>query len=140
MTHERYLLQIRNGVYLLCVISVVTLIIGIGLNIHLTNRSLAEMKAVATENSSEQTLINEFNNLLETNHLDALISRCESVIKEKPLSRSGHYYLGLAYYHLGDQAKSKQHLNEVLTLDPTWKAAIEPYLENLQAEPGRDNN
>jgi len=136
MTNDRHLIQIRNGVYLLCGIAVVTLIAGIGLNIHLTNRSLKEMKTMAVEDSSEQSLINELNNLLETNNLDALISRCESEIEEKPLSRSGHYYLGLAYYHSGDQAKSRKYLVEALRIDPTWKVAIEPYLENFQAEQG----
>ncbi len=135
MTQERYLVQIRNGVYILCGISLVTLITAPMLNLHLTNRSIAEMKAMTVEASSEQTLINELNQLLETNKLEALISRCESELKEKPLSRSGHYYLGLAYYHSGKSAMSRKHLEEALRIDPTWKSAIVPYLENFQAEP-----
>lgn len=131
MTQEQHLVQIRNGVYLLCAISIVTLITAIVLNVYLTNRSIEEMKTVAVDVSSEQTLLNELNELLESNELDALIARCEIEIKEKPLSRSGHYYLGLAYYHSGNPAKSRKHLEEALRIDPAWKSAIDPYLQNL---------
>ena len=131
MNEERHLIQIRNGVYLLCAISVISLITAIALNFHLTNRSIDEMKAMTGEGSSEQALINELNQLLEANDLDALISRCEGELMEKPLSRTGHYYLGLAYYHSGDTDKSRKYLEEALRIDPTWKAAIEPYLTNL---------
>ena len=120
MNEERHLIQIRNGVYLLCAISVISLITAIALNFHLTNRSIDEMKAMTGEGSSEQALINELNQLLEANDLDALISRCEGELMEKPLSRTGHYYLGLAY-HSGDTDKSRKYLEEALRIDPTGR-------------------
>ena len=131
MNEERHLIQIRNGVYLLCAISVITLVTAIALNIHLTNRSIDEMKALAVVESSEKVLTDELHRLLEANELNALIAMCESELKDKPLSRSSHYYLGLAYYHSGQNGKSRKHLEEALRIDPTWKAFIEPYLENL---------
>jgi len=77
-------------------------------------------------------LINELNGLLEANKIDALIARCNEVLVEKPLSRTGHYYLGLAFYHSGDATNCRKHLKEALRIDPTWKAAIEPYLQKME--------
>ena len=131
MTEERQLLQIRNGIYFLCVMSVFTLIIAVSLNIFLTNQNFTRMKSLAAPSSLEQALINELNGLLEANKIDTLITRCEEVLAEKPLSRSGHYYLGLAYYHSGDATKCRKHLEEALRIDPTWKTSIEPYLQKL---------
>ena len=97
------------------------------------------MKSLSAPASSEQALINELNGLLESNNIDTLIGRCEEVLIDNPLSRTGHYYLGLAYYHSGDASNSRSHLEEALRIDPTWKAAIEPYLENLKnVQPGAD--
>ncbi len=38
------------------------------------------MKAATVEFSSEQTLVNELNELLESNESAALISRCETLL------------------------------------------------------------
>ena len=80
----------------------------------------------------EQELINELNGLLEGKKIDALITRCNEVLVEKPLSRTGHYYLGLAFYHSGDAANCRKHLSEALRIDPTWKEAVEPYLQKME--------
>ena len=132
MKTEKYILQIRNGIYILCLISVFSLIVGVSLNIYFVNQNFTRMKSLAAPASSEQALINELNELLESNKIDTLIARCEEVLANKPLSRVGHYYLGLAYYHSGDSTNCQMQLQEVLRLDPTWKEAIQPYLENLK--------
>ena len=132
MTNERQILQIRNGVYFLCAMSVFTLIVAVSLNIFLSNRNFTRMKSLASPASSEQALINELNGLLEANKIDPLITRCEGLLAEKPLSRTGQYFLGLAYYHSGDARNCRKHLEEALRIDPTWKASIEPYLQKLR--------
>lgn len=131
MTPDRLLIQIRNGIYLLCLLTVLTFIVVAVISNHQTNRSISEMKSVSMEASTEQALLNELNDLLETNQLDALISRCEKLIKDRPLSPTGHYHLGLAKYHSGDLVGSRASLEETLRIDPSWKAAVEPFLENL---------
>jgi len=90
------------------------------------------MQSLAAPASLEQELINELNGLLEANKLDTLIVRCNEVLVEKPLSRTAHYYLGLAFYHSGDATNCRKHLNEALRIDPTWKAAIDPYLQKME--------
>ena len=132
MTNDKLSLQIRNGIYVLCLISVITLIVAVSLNVFLDNRNFARMKSLSAPASLEQELINELNGLLETNQLDQLIARCNEILVAKPLSRTGHYYLGLAYYHSGDATNCRKHLEEALRIDPTWKAAIEPYLQRLE--------
>ena len=132
MTSERHILQIRNGIYILCLITAITLIVGVSLNVFLHNQNFARMKSLAAPASSEQELINDLNGLLEANRIDTLIARCNEVLIEKPLSRTGHYYLGLAFYHSGDAANCGKHLDEALRIDPTWKAAIEPYLQKME--------
>lgn len=132
MTNEKLSLQIRNGIYVLCLISAITLILGVSLNLFLDNRNFARMKSLSAPTSLEQELINELNGLLEANQLDRLIARCKEILVAKPLSRTGHYYLGLAYYHSGDATNSRKHLQEALRIDPTWNAAIEPYLQKLE--------
>ena len=132
MTNEKHILQIRNGIYILCLISMITLIVGVSLNVFLYNRNFARMKSLAAPASLEQALINELNGLLEANKIDALIERCNEVLIEKPLSRTGHYYLGLAFYHSGDATNCRKHLEETLRIDPTWKASINPYLEKIE--------
>lgn len=131
MTDERHILQIRNGIYVLCLLTVITLIVGVSLNIILSNQNFTRMKSLAAPASLEQELVNELNELLEANKIDALIARCQRELAGKPLSRTGHYYLGLAYYHSRDAASCRKHLEEALRIDPTWKAAIVPYLEKL---------
>lgn len=141
MTRERHILQIRNGIYILCVMSVITLIVGVSLNIYLTNQNFTRMQSLTRPASQEQALINELNGLLEAKKLDELIARCGKEIAEKPLSRTGHYYLGLAYYHSGDATNCRKQLEEALRIDPTWKAAIQPYLDNLKdAQQAVDGN
>jgi tetratricopeptide (TPR) repeat protein len=132
MNNDRYILQIRNGIYGLCLLSIITLIAGVWLNIFLNDQNFARMKSLAAPASSEHEMINELNELLEANKINTLIERCKVVLAEKPLSRTGHYYLGLAYYHSGDAANCRKHLNEALRIDPTWKAATEPYLQKLE--------
>jgi tetratricopeptide (TPR) repeat protein len=132
MTHEKHILQIRNGIYVLCLISAITLIVGILLNFFLYNQSFDRMKSLTAPASLEQALINELNGLLEAKKIDALIARCNEVLVEKPLSRTGHYYLGLAFYHSGDASNCRKQLEEALQIDPTWKAAIEPYLQKIE--------
>lgn len=132
MTNEKHILQIRNGVYVLCVISAITLIVGVSLNLLLHNQNFDRMKSLAAPASLEQELINELNSLLEANKIDALIARCNEILIEKPLSRTGHYYLGLAFYHSGDAANCRKHLSEALRIDPTWKDAVEPYLQKVK--------
>ncbi|MEO7101349.1 MAG: tetratricopeptide repeat protein [Luteolibacter sp.] len=112
--------------------SALTLIVGVSLNIYLTNQSFDRMKSLSRPASQEQALINELNGLLEANKLDTLIARCNEVLVEKPLSRAGHYYLGLASYHSGDTTNCRKHLEEALRIDPTWKAAIDPYFQKMQ--------
>lgn len=131
MTHERHILQIRNGIYILCLISAITLIVGVWLNIFLTDQNFTRMKSLAAPASAEQELVNELYGLLEANKIDVLIARCEQVLAEKPLSKTGHFYLGLAYYHSGDAGNCRKHLEEALRIDPAWTAAIEPYLKKL---------
>ena len=132
MTNEKLILQIRNGIYFLGAMSAITLIVGVSLNVFLYNQNFVRMKALAGPASSEQALINELSGLLETNKLDALIARCNEVLAGKPLSRTGHYYLGLAYYHSGDSANCRKQLEEALRIDPSWRSAVEPYLNNLK--------
>ncbi|MCB1224451.1 MAG: tetratricopeptide repeat protein [Verrucomicrobiales bacterium] len=135
MTKERHILQIRNGIYLLCFLSALTLIVGVSLNIHLANQSFERMKSLGVTASTEQALINELSALLDANELDRLIARGNEVLKEKPLSRTGHFYLGLAYYHSGDASKCRKHLEEARRIDPSWKPAIDPFLGNLKDAP-----
>jgi tetratricopeptide (TPR) repeat protein len=132
MTNEKHILQIRNGIYVLCLISAITLIVGVSLNFFLHNQNFDRMKSLTGPASLEQTLINELNGLLEANKIDALITRCNEVLVEKPLSRTGHYYLGLAFYHSGDASNCRKQLEEALRIDPTWKAAIDPYLQKIE--------
>ncbi len=132
MTPEKYIIQIRNGIYILCLMSVVTLIVGVSLNIYLTNRNFDRMKSLSAPASTEQALINELNGLLESKKIDTLIARCNEVLTDQPLSRTGHYYLGLAYYHSGDASSCRKHLEEALRIDPTWKEVIEPYLKKME--------
>ncbi len=132
MTNEKHILQIRNGIYVLCLISAITLVVGVSLNVFLNNQNFDRMKSLAAPASLEQELINELNGLLEANKLDILIARCNEVLVEKPLSRTGHYYLGLAFYHSGDANNCRKHLEEALRIDPTWKAAIDPYLQKME--------
>lgn len=139
MTNEKHLHQIRNGIYILCLISVVTLIVGVALNVFLHDQNFTRMQSLTRPASQEQALINELNGLLESKKIDELITRCGKEIAEKPLSRTAHYYLGLAYYHSGDASNCRKQLEEALRIDPTWKAAIQPYLDNLknaQSGPG----
>lgn len=131
MTSEKHILQIRNGIYILCLISVVTLIVGVALNVFLHEQNFTRMLSLTQPASQEQALINELTALLESEKIDEMIARCGKEISEKPLSRTGHYYLGLAYYHSGDATKCRAELEEALRIDPTWKAAIQPYLDNL---------
>ncbi len=131
MNPEKQLRQIRNGIYFLCFFSVLTLAASIALNLYLTKKSLNRMQALAVPGYDEHSLNNELNGLLESNQLEALISKCEEIISEKPLSPSGNYYLGLAYYHKGDTQKSREYLAETLRIEPSWAAAITPYLDNL---------
>ena len=141
MTNEKHILQIRNGVYILCLISMVTLIVGFSLNVFLNNQNFERMKSLAALGSLEQELINELNGLLESNKMDALIERCNEVLVKKPLSRTGHYYLGLAFYHSGDANNCRKHLNEALRIDPTWTGSIEPYLKKIEeAQQGAPSN
>jgi cytochrome c-type biogenesis protein CcmH/NrfG len=132
MTNEKHILQIRNGINILCLLMGLTLIVGVSLNVFLANQSFTRMKSLAAPASIEQALINELNELLEANKIEALIARCEEVLAGKPLSRTGHYYLGLAYYHFGDVGNCRKHLEEALRIDPTWKTSVEPYLQNLK--------
>jgi tetratricopeptide (TPR) repeat protein len=120
MTNDKLCLQIRNGIYVLCLISAITL------------------KWLSAPASLEQELINELNGLLEANQLDQLTARCNEILVAKPLSRTGHYYLGLAYYHSGDATNCRKHLQEALRIDPTWNAAIEPYLQKLEEAQHQD--
>ena len=132
MTNEKHTIQIRNGIYILCLISLVTLIVGVSLNVYLNDLNFTRMKSLAAPASLEQTLIDELNGLLEANKIDKLIERCNEVLAEKPLSRTGHYYIGLAYYHSGDATKCRKHLEEALRIDPTWTSVTEPYLTKLK--------
>lgn len=132
MTNEKHTIQIRNGIYILCLIALVTLIVGVSLNVYLNDLNFTRMKSLAAPASLEQTLIDELNGLLEANKIDKLIERCNEVLAEKPLSRTGHYYIGLAYYHSGDATKCRKHLEEALRIDPTWTAVTEPYLTKLK--------
>jgi len=132
MKTERHVLQARNGIYVLCLISMITLIIGVALNIYLSNQNFTRMKSLAEPVSQDQALINELNGILESNKLDRLIARCNEVVTEKPLSRTGHYYLGLAYYHSEDASNCRKHLEEALRIDPTWTGAIEPYIKKME--------
>jgi hypothetical protein len=131
MTNEKHILQIRNGIYAICAISAITLIVGVTLNIFLHNQNFDRMKSLSAPVSSEQELINELNGMLEANHIESLVARCNEVLVEKPLSRTGHYYLGLAFYHSGDATNCRKHLEESLRIDPTWKDAIGPYLQKM---------
>ena len=131
MRNDRQILQIRNGLYFLCLMTVISLIAGIWLNIHLTRESFAKMQALAAPISSQQALLDELTELLESNRLDTLIGRCEQILEEKPLSQAGHYYLGLAYYHKQEPDKSRIHFEEALRIDPAWKAVISPFLDAL---------
>lgn len=132
MANEKHILQIRNGVYFLCAMAVITLVTGVLLNIHLTNRSLAHFEPLADLTSEGQELINELDDLLRTNRIDRLIHRCEGILSETPLNTPAHYYLGLAWYHSGDAVKALKHLEEARRIDPSWKEAIDPYLEQLR--------
>lgn len=132
MTNEKHTIQIRNGIYILCLIALVTLIVGVSLNVYLNDLNFTRMKSLAAPASLEQTLIDELNGLLEANKIDKLIERCNEVLAQKPLSRTGHYYIGLAYYHSGDATKCRKHLEEALRIDPTWTAVTEPYLTKLK--------
>ena len=141
MTDEKHIQQIRNGIYALCLISVVTLVIGVSLNVFLNNQNFARIQTLSASTSSEQALIDELNGLLESNKIARLIARCNELLIEKPLSRGVHYYLGLAYYHSADASNCRKHLNEALRIDPTWKAAIEPYLDKIkEAQQGGTSN
>jgi tetratricopeptide (TPR) repeat protein len=128
---KKHILQIRNGIYFLCLITVIGWIVGIWLNIHLTNQSFAKMESLMEPVSAEQKLMNELNGLLEANKIESLVARCKEVLAVKPMNRAAHYYLGLAYYQSGDAGNCRKHLEEALRIDPTWKPAIEPYLKNL---------
>ena len=132
MANEKHILQIRNGVFFLCVMSVITLVTGVLLNIHLTNRSLDHFETLSDPTSKGQELINELDQLLQANRIDRLIQRCEGILSEKPLNTPAHYYLGLAWYHSGDAGKALEHLGEARRIDPSWKEAIDPYLEQLR--------
>lgn len=132
MNSDKLLFQIRNGIYLLCFINLAGLFVVIFLNIYLTNYSIHEANARSVEASSMQTEFNELNDLLESNQLNSLISRCKNILEEKPNSGTAHYYLGLAYYQMGDEDESRKHLEESLNLSPSWEVQIQPYLENLQ--------
>ena len=119
----------------------VTLIVGFSLNVFLNNQNFERMKSLAALGSLEQELINELNGLLESNKMHALIERCNEVLVKKPLSRTGHYYLGLAFYHSGDANNCRKHLNEALRIDPTWTGSIEPYLKKIEeAQQGAPSN
>jgi hypothetical protein len=74
MTNEKHILQIRNGIYILCLMSVVTLIVGVSLNIYLTNHNFQRMNLLSAPASTEQALINELNGLLESKKIDTLIA------------------------------------------------------------------
>lgn len=98
-----------------------------------TKQNLSEARVVMRQHGMTSAIIvSELNGLLEANKIDALIARCNEVLVEKPLSRIGHYYLGLAFYHSGDAANCRKHLEEALRIDPTWKEAIEPYLQKME--------
>lgn len=127
---ENQLSKIVKAVYTLCGISVIGVVASIWLNIHLTNFSISEMKALSA-GSSEQQLINELNSLFESNQLDILIELCKKETAEKPLSRTAYFYLGLAYYHSEKKAESKKHFIKALEIDPSWTQAIQPYLDKL---------
>ena len=118
MDTGKELVRIRNGVWFLCVLNVLGFALAIALTSYQLNRSIAAMRDVSVQRSAEQTLINELDQLLESNQLDTLISRCEKEIRAKPLSRTGHFYLGLAHYHRGDQANSRKHFEEAARIDP----------------------
>jgi hypothetical protein len=74
MTNEKHILQIRNGICILCLMSVVTLIVGVSLNIYLTNHNFQRMNLLSAPASTEQALINELNGLLESKKIDTLIA------------------------------------------------------------------
>ncbi|HCS50832.1 tetratricopeptide repeat protein [Rubinisphaera sp.] len=132
MNNDKLLIQIRNGIYLLCLINLAGMIVAIFLNIYLTNYSIHEANAMSVEASSMQTEFNELNDLLESNQLNSLISRCIKILEEKPNSGTAHYYLGLAFYQMGDEDESRKHLEESLKLEPSWEMQIQPYLEKLK--------
>ena len=134
MDTGKELVRIRNGVWLLCVLSVIGFLVSVALSIHLSNRNIAVARELSGDKSTEQTLINELGLLLESNQLDALITRCEKEIRDKPLSRTGHFYLGLAHFHRGDHAQSRKHLEEAARIDPAWAPATEPYLKILRGD------
>ncbi|MCP5546584.1 MAG: tetratricopeptide repeat protein [Akkermansiaceae bacterium] len=97
-----------------------------------TNRSLDHFETLSDPTSKGQELINELDQLLQANRIDRLIQRCEGILSEKPLNTPAHYYLGLAWYHSGDAGKALEHLGEARRIDPSWKEAIDPYLEQLR--------
>jgi len=130
MTEINLLQKIARGIQRLFWLTVFGLILSIGTAITLTNYQFEKMKTLSPDGES-QVLANEFNGLLERNELEELKQRCLTEIKKKPLSANGHFYLGLALYHEGNKTESKEHLQKALEIDPTWKPAIQPYLDLL---------
>ncbi len=130
MTEINLLQKIARGIQLLFWLTVIGLILSIGTAVTLTNYQIEKVMALGPHGEA-QILANEFNGLLERNELEELKQRCLTEIKKKPLGANGHFYLGLALYHEGNKAESKEHLQKALEIDPTWKPAIQPYLDLL---------
>lgn len=136
MKPDEYLPQIRNGIYLHCAISVVTVGIAVVLNVSLTNRSIAEMRAIS--GTADHILTNELEELFQTNKIDELVKKSEAVLEKKPLSVVAHFYLGVAHFQSGDFTASRASLEQALSISPVWKPSIIPYLEAIEAEEAPD--
>ncbi|MDF1657453.1 MAG: hypothetical protein P1U58_07565 [Verrucomicrobiales bacterium] len=140
MDDSKILIQIRNSLYVLIALSAITLVVGVILNVYitkylaeesrrLTDYSLDEMRSHYGE--VEEDLVSEYDDLIEKGELEELVSRCEALLAERPLSPTGHFYLGVAHFHLGNKKLAEKSLREAKSIAPAWKSSTDPYLEAL---------
>jgi tetratricopeptide (TPR) repeat protein len=68
-----------------------------------------------------------------SNQYDKAVERLNKLVKLQPDHLNGQFYLALSYIQLGDNAKAKQHFQQVkrLSTDAEVLAAIEEYLKQL---------
>lgn len=72
--------------------------------------------------------------LYETNRLQDLLKYCLKFHSKYPNDVQITFYLGLAYYKLGNFSLARQHFESAAELNPHYKESVQPYLEEISMQ------
>jgi hypothetical protein len=70
--------------------------------------------------------------LLLRDELTQLEELAQREIRTTPNNVEAHWYLALSFYHRDRMAEAKFEFQQVVRLNPSWRDAVYPYLEEIE--------